>query len=122
MTALLAIAMFLAGQEPPPARPAEQSIVVPNGRVRFINEAQVPAEVAGTVVEMPVREGQVVRKGEVLARLRDTQARLEAKSKKLAAENAAGIEAADAKVKSAEVKLEMEKRLHRSGSNAEIDV
>ncbi|MEX0718852.1 MAG: HlyD family efflux transporter periplasmic adaptor subunit [Planctomycetaceae bacterium] len=44
--------------------------------VRLIDEADVPAREAGVLEEIRVREGDVVRKGAILARVDDTLARL----------------------------------------------
>ncbi|TVS11921.1 MAG: efflux RND transporter periplasmic adaptor subunit [Planctomycetaceae bacterium] len=44
--------------------------------VNLLDQAVVPAREAGTLVEIPVREGVRVREGDVLARIDDTEAQL----------------------------------------------
>ncbi|SDH24061.1 RND family efflux transporter, MFP subunit [Pseudomonas flavescens] len=45
------------------------------GRVRALNSVEIRAQVDATLVELPVAEGQQVRKGELLARLDDRSLR-----------------------------------------------
>ncbi len=54
------------------------------GRVRALRLATVAAEVPGRVVEIPVRVGQPVRRGDLLARLDEADLRLEAESDRAA--------------------------------------
>jgi RND family efflux transporter MFP subunit len=51
------------------------------GKVEALQDAQMAFEVAGKVIEFPVNEGQLVKEGEVLAKLdpRDFQSALDAK-------------------------------------------
>lgn len=67
------------------------------GKVEALQDAEMGFEVAGKVIEFPVREGQRVQEGEVLARLdpRDFQAALDAK---LARERTTGTDLERAKV------------------------
>jgi multidrug efflux pump subunit AcrA (membrane-fusion protein) len=106
----------------PPWSPAGQAVTVTSGRVRLIEEAMIPAAAAGVVAEILVAEGDRVTAGQPLVKLRDVHAKLDEKSKRLAAENRAGVEAAEAKVKAAKVKLDVEEVLDRRRANARIEV
>lgn len=68
----------------PPAVPVVLHEVVPAdipvllrtlGRVRALNSVEIRAQVDATLVELPVAEGQQVRKGQLLARLDDRSLR-----------------------------------------------
>lgn len=45
-------------------------LVVATGRIQPVTKVVINPEVSGEIVELPVREGQVVRKGELLVRIR----------------------------------------------------
>jgi RND family efflux transporter MFP subunit len=49
----------------------------PRYRVELIHEAQVPGQEAGVLVELNVEEGDVVKAGQVLGRIDDTQPRMQ---------------------------------------------
>lgn len=53
------------------------SIVSASGEVRAHDMVDIQAEVAGVITELPVVEGQVVKKGDVLLKLDDFQAQME---------------------------------------------
>ena len=58
-----------------PARPGA-SVTVPRCLVSLLQESQVPAQEAGVLVEVGVREGQQVSKGKVLGQIDATQAEI----------------------------------------------
>ncbi len=60
---------------PRPAVSAE--IVVPHCLVSLIDEAQVPAEESGVLLELAVREGAQVKAGDILARIDDLRAKMQ---------------------------------------------
>lgn len=60
--------------EPAGAMPVQLESVV----LRLIEEAEVPAQEAGVITELAVRDGQRVKKGELLAQIDDQVARLAA--------------------------------------------
>ncbi len=64
--------------------------------VSLIDEAQVPAQEAGVIVSLKVKEGQIVTKGEVLAQIDD--AIPQAEKRKATAEKNAAKEKADSDV------------------------
>lgn len=72
--ALLSLALALPGQvsSGSPA-PSERYAVAPDCVVSLIDEAQVPAKVAGFLVEIPAQEGLKVKTGDLLAKLDDRE-------------------------------------------------
>ncbi len=84
---------------PPPetARPVKTIVVADGGgmgmrqypgRVRAAIRADLSFEVAGKLAELPAKEGQVVEKGELVARLDDRDLSADLKSAKAESENA----------------------------------
>lgn len=75
-------------QEPPPVpvrvAPVEQRMVSEQvsliGTTESTSESTVAAEVSGVIEDFPVREGDFVKKGALLVRLKDTELRLRLKS------------------------------------------
>ena len=59
------------------ARAADGEPVLERCLVSLIDEAKVPAREAGVLVELPVREGDAVSKGDVIARIDDNQPQME---------------------------------------------
>jgi RND family efflux transporter MFP subunit len=59
------------------------------GRVRAASRADLSFEVAGKLIDLPVKEGQVVEEGELIARLDDRDLSANLKSAKAEADNAA---------------------------------
>ncbi len=57
-------------QTEPVARRNLTEIVVATGRIQPVTKVVINPEVSGEIVELPVREGQVVKKGDVLVRIR----------------------------------------------------
>jgi len=45
-------------------------IVIANGRIQPVTQVKISPEVSGEIIELPVREGQPVRKGELLVRIK----------------------------------------------------
>jgi RND family efflux transporter MFP subunit len=72
--------------------PAPKVVFEASGYVVPVHPVTVSAKVGGQVIELNVKEGDVVKKGQVLARLEDTNYRAE-------------LEAAQAKLKLAAIKL-----------------
>lgn len=72
--ALIASAGPACAEEP--ARPL--SLQIESVVLRLLEEAEVPAQEAGVVTELAVREGQRVKKGELVAQIDDQVARLAA--------------------------------------------
>jgi len=68
------------------------------GRVRAASRADLSFEVAGKLLELPVKEGQVIEKGELVARLDDRDLSSDLKSAKAESDNAAANFARGAKL------------------------
>ena len=58
-------------------RAADNSVTLPNCLLSMVDEAEVPAQEAGVLVKIPVREGQQVTKDELLAQIEDTLPRMQ---------------------------------------------
>lgn len=78
--ALMACLVQTADAQSP--KPAEAAIRAENCAVKLIREARVPAEVEGTLTEMKIEEGTHVKKGDILAVIDDTRAKLALQLKK----------------------------------------
>ncbi len=73
-----ATAAFFWRQRPPVypvhtekvARRDLTEVVVANGRIQPVVQVKISAEVSGEIVELPVKEGQSVRAGELVARIK----------------------------------------------------
>ncbi|NCX99621.1 MAG: biotin/lipoyl-binding protein, partial [Planctomycetia bacterium] len=61
----------------PACRAAEGEPVVDRCLVSLMEEAKVPAREAGVLVELGVREGDVVEKGALIAKIDDSQPQME---------------------------------------------
>ncbi|MSR57956.1 MAG: HlyD family efflux transporter periplasmic adaptor subunit [Planctomycetaceae bacterium] len=59
-----------------PAGPPSEDLSIDSALVRVIEEVEVPTRVEGVLIELNVREGQMVARGELLARIEDTEPRL----------------------------------------------
>ena len=68
------------------------------GRVRAASRADLSFEVAGKLIELPVKEGQVVEEGDLIARLDDRDLSANLKSAQAEADNAAANFARGAKL------------------------
>jgi multidrug efflux pump subunit AcrA (membrane-fusion protein) len=95
MVTLLTACGLVLGDTPAP-HPA--AVVVGDCRIAFISEAQTPATVAGQIAEIFVKPGDVVKKGQRLARLDDRTARLDFQAKSSTADNKAALTAAQARL------------------------
>lgn len=91
----LAILPAVAAQQRPPAGPAGDAVLT-KCLVSLLTEAKVPAREPGVLVELRVREGDAVKKGEVIARIDDSQPRFE--KRKAQAEHDQALAKADSDV------------------------
>lgn len=76
---LLAVAGFLVAKRPKPgievqtekvARRNLTEIVVANGKIQPVKQVVISPEVAGEIVKLPVREGDVVKQGDLLLQIK----------------------------------------------------
>ena len=73
--ACLAVGLFVAGigMSPRPVMAAEGEPVLERCIVSLVEEAEVPAREAGVLLELQIREGDVVSRGDLIARIDDSQ-------------------------------------------------
>lgn len=99
---------------------AAEPIKVESVVLRLIEEAEVPAQEAGVLTAVAVREGQRVRQGELLAQIDDQVARLAADAAKTQLEIARAKAANDIRIRYARKALEVsEAELRRSQESIE---
>jgi HlyD family secretion protein len=82
-------------------------IVVANGRIQPVTQVKISPEVAGEIVELPVKEGQAVKRGDLLVRIKPDfyeASRNSARASFLAAE--AGLLTAQANLERAEAEFQ----------------
>jgi RND family efflux transporter MFP subunit len=100
-------------------------------RVALIHEARVPGQEPGVLVELNAFEGQLVKAGDVLGRIDDTQPKLQGQiaweewqAAKEKAENDVDVEYAKKATELARVELEKSQEINknRPGTVADIDV
>jgi len=85
------------------------AISIPHCLVSLIEEAQVPAEEAGVLVELNVREGQQVKTGDLLAKIDDDLAQMQNKVSELQLQVAHEQAANDVNVRYARAAAEVAK-------------
>jgi multidrug efflux pump subunit AcrA (membrane-fusion protein) len=73
--------------------------------VKLIERIEVPAKQAGTLMEMPAKEGNVVKLGDLLARIDDAEAKIAVRRAELEQQIAASKARSDYEVKAAEEEL-----------------
>lgn len=89
-------------------------VVVANGRIQPVVQVKISAEVSGEIVELPVKEGQWVRQGELVARIKPDV--YEANRRSAEASYRAAVSARDqaaAQLRKAEVEFERQAQLYR---------
>jgi len=89
-----------------PRAPAAE-LRIESAGVSLVNEATVAAQEAGTLADLPVREGQIVKQGELLAQLDFTHAEAELKQAQIQRHMAALRSASDVKVRLAKTTLKL---------------
>jgi RND family efflux transporter MFP subunit len=99
---------------------AAAAVEVESVVLRLMEEAEVPAQEAGVVVEVAVREGQRVKQGELLTQIDDQVARLAADAAKAQYEIARAKATNDVRIRFAKKSLEVsEAELRRSTDSIE---
>lgn len=102
------------------AQPAAASVAVESVVLRLLEEAEVPAQEAGVVINVAVREGQRVKQGELLAQIDDQVPKLAADAAKAKYDITHEKATNDVKVRYAQKALEVsEAELHRSNESIE---
>lgn len=90
-------------------------VVVANGRIQPVFQVKISPEVSGEIIELPVKEGQQVKKGDLLLKIKPDIYLAQKKSSE-ASHNAAlsGKATAELNLKKAELDYERLKALHAS--------
>src|SRR6478672_3288133 len=76
LAALAGVAMFkkrdviITVQTEKIARRDLTEIVVANGRIQPVTQVKISPEVSGEIIELPVKEGQQVKKGDLLVKIK----------------------------------------------------
>jgi macrolide-specific efflux system membrane fusion protein len=83
----------------PGVRAADSEPVLERCLVSVIDEAKVPAREAGAIVELTVREGDTVTKGEVIAKIDDNQPQMERRKAQAEHDQAVAKAASDVDVR-----------------------
>src|SRR5262245_15428236 len=115
-----------------PALAAAEEIKIAGALVKLIDQLDVPAREAGTIVELVVREGSRVKVGDILMRIDDTEARFAQERAnvefQIASQNAASdvaVRSAQRALQTAEIELrraeEARQKLRESVTEAELD-
>jgi HlyD family secretion protein len=90
-------------------------VVVANGRIQPVVQVKISPEVSGEIIELPVKEGQHVKKGDLLLRIKPDfylASRRSAEASFKAAE--AGKTLAEANLKKAQAEFERNEQLLRA--------
>jgi len=96
------------------ARRSLTELVIANGRIQPVLQVKISPEVSGEIIELPVKEGQAVNKGDLLLRIKPdfyAASRRSAEASFRAAE--AGVSLAEANLKKAEADLKRNQDLLR---------
>jgi RND family efflux transporter MFP subunit len=105
-----------------PARGRIESVIPITGSLLSTVQVDVKTEQTGRLVQAPPREGESVKRGQVLARLDDTQYRLSAQQSQAAVTVAeAGVERARIAVQHADRELERAGQVQTSGGITQKD-
>ncbi|MES2568875.1 MAG: efflux RND transporter periplasmic adaptor subunit, partial [Verrucomicrobiota bacterium] len=90
-------------------------LVVANGRIQPVTQVMISPEVAGEIVELPVVEGQVVKKGELLVQIRQENYKASSNSAEANYKSALGSRSqAEAELKRAELDYKRNEELFKS--------
>ena len=89
-------------------------IVVANGRIQPVLQVKISPEVSGEIIELPVKEGQPVKKGELLVKIKpDTYIANVKSAQAQYMSSASGKDLAEAGMKKAELEFKRNEELFR---------
>ncbi len=90
-------------------------IVVANGRIQPVLQVKISAEVSGEIIELPVKEGQHVKKGDLLVKIKPDVYLANRRSAEASFQSAqAGQSLAEATLKKAELELKRNEGLFQA--------
>ncbi len=108
------------------AKPSKEKIirlVQAPGDVEPVLEVEISSEIVSKIEEMPVEEGDLVKKGDLLCRLDDDKLRAELESARARiAQLGAAIRQAEADYEKADRDCERQKRLAEANATSELEV
>lgn len=94
--------------------------VLANGRIQPVLQVKISAEVSGEIIELPVREGQAVKKGDLLVKIKPdvyVAARQSAEAGYLS--SVSGLELSEASLRKAELEFGRNEQLYQAKLIAE---
>ena len=95
-------------------------VVVANGRIQPVKEVKISPEVSGEIIELPVKEGQEVSKGDLLLKIRPDLYVANRNSAQAGYNSSqAGLELQKAHLKKAEADFRRSERLYKDGLETE---
>lgn len=90
-------------------------VVVANGRIQPVVQVKISAEVSGEIVELPVKEGQSVRQGDLVARIKPDVYLANRRSAEASYQAACSArDQAEANLRKAEVEFRRQEELYRA--------
>jgi HlyD family secretion protein len=97
-------------------------LVTATGKIQPETEVKIAPEVSGEIIEIPVREGQVVRKGELLLRIRPDSYRAQVESQQAALNSARSASVQNrAQLSKAETEYRRIQKLFEAGLLSDTD-
>jgi len=94
--------------------------VMSNGRIQPVLQVKISAEVSGEIIELPVREGQPVKKGELLVRIKpDVYVAARQSSEASYLSSVSGLSLSKANLRKAQLEFERNEKLYRENLIAE---
>src|SRR6058998_3850573 len=96
------------------ARKNLTEIVVANGKIQPVLQVKISPEVSGEIIDLPVKEGQLVRKGDLLVKIKpDTYIANVKSAEAQYMSSASGKDLAEANMKKAELEFKRNEDLFR---------
>ncbi len=93
-----------------------------NGRIQPVLEVKISPEVSGEIIELPVVEGQQVKKGDLLCRIRpDTYVSMQDRAAASLNSTTTDVERARNQLKQAKASYERAKQLHEKKALSDAD-
>lgn len=116
---VVAWTLVAVGQQSQTQTLARRIVVIPDCRIRPLEEVEVPAQVAGVLTEVLVKKYSAVKAGQIIARVDDRLAKIELRSKQIAKDDESGLLKAEAAEREQSAALEEATELRKR--NVESD-
>ncbi|MCP5524615.1 MAG: efflux RND transporter periplasmic adaptor subunit [Verrucomicrobiales bacterium] len=96
--------------------------VVANGRIQPVQEVKISAEVSGEIIELPVKEGQRVQRGDLLVKIKPDTYQANVKSAQAGYESSlASLANSEASLRRAELEFQKNEDLFQNQLISELD-